>query len=79
MKKYKIVNTLSQAVGYAFACGLSLGDAVIMLNLKKFWLMGFYIGLMIFTGWLADSCFRDVKKVLEEKEEPENEQSGNES
>ena len=39
----------------------------------------FFAFFAIFTGWLADSCFRDVKKVLEEKEESENEQSGNES
>jgi hypothetical protein len=79
MKEPKMVNTLWNAVGYSFVCGLSLGDAVIMLNAKKFWLMGFYIGLMIFTGWLADSCFRDVKKVLEEKVEESKNESRNES
>lgn len=79
MKKYKIVNTLRHAVGYAFACGLGIGDAIIYGISGMKGAAIFFAFFAIFTGWLADSCFRDVKKVLEEKEEPENEQSGNES
>lgn len=78
MKKSKTVNTLNRAVGYAFACGLSIGDATIYGTSNMIGVAIFFAFLAIFTGWLADSCFRDVKKVLEEKEGPENEQSGNE-
>lgn len=79
MKKSKTINTLNHAVGYAFACGLGIGDAIIygISGMKGVAIL--FIVFAIFTGWLADSCFRDVKRVLEEKEEPENEQSGNES
>lgn len=72
MKKSKIVNTLSHAVGYAFACGLSIGDAVLYGTSNMKGVAIFFIIFAILTGWLSDSCFRDVKKVLEEKEVPEN-------
>lgn len=71
MKNSKIVNTLRHAVGYSFACGLSLGDAVIYGTSNMIGVAIFFIVFAILTGWLADSCFRDVKKVLEEKEELE--------
>lgn len=78
IKKPKIVNTLNHAVGYAFACGLSIGDAIIYGISNMIGVAIFFAMFAIFTGWLADSCFRDVKKVLEEKEESKNE-SRNES
>lgn len=79
MKKSKIVNTLSNVVGYSFACGLSIGDAIIYFISGMKGVAIFFAVFAILTGWLADICFRDVKKVLEEKEETKNEQPGNES
>ena len=68
--KYTVNDSLWSAVGYAFSCGLNVGAAVAMFSIKKFWPMVICIGLMIFTAWMADANFQDVKKVLDKQDKP---------
>ena len=70
-KKSKIFESLWCAVGYAFSCGLNVAATCAMFALKQFWPMLACLLCMIFTAWMADANFREVKKVLDKMGVPE--------